>query len=69
MKGGASTLPTINLIKPRLSSSVNISIEALVKAVGLRPNCVEVINNKVTYINEYNAFGNGNTLNRNALLV
>ena len=62
-------MPTINLIKPRLSSSVNISIEALVKAVGLRPNCVEVINNKVTYINEYNAFGNGNTLNRNALLV
>ena len=43
MKGGASTMPTINLIKPRLSSSVNISIEALVKAVGLRPNCVEVI--------------------------
>lgn len=69
MKGGASTMSTINLIKPRLSSSVNISIEALVKAVGLRPNCVEVINNKVTYINEYNAFGNGNTLNRNALLV
>lgn len=62
-------MSSISLIKPRLSSSVNISIEALVKAVGMRPNCVDVIDNKIVYINEHNAFGCESTLNRNALLL
>lgn len=61
---------SISLIKPRLSSNANISNEALVKAVGLRPNCVEVLSDgSIAYINEHNAFGCGCTLNRNALLL
>ena len=61
----------LNLIKPRLATSVNVNIRALVKAVGIRPNYKEYDSNKkiIRYINEKNAFGEGIALNRNAIFL
>ncbi len=61
----------LNLIKPRLATSVNVNIRALVKAVGIRPNYTEYNydTKSIKYINEKNAFGDGIALNKNAILL
>ena len=68
--GGTKMQDEINFIKQNYALSVNVSIAALVNASGRQDNYVrENINGSKTYINETNAFGSGERLKFNSIIL
>lgn len=60
----------IQQINTNYSKIANISIKAIVNAIGKQPNYAKQnTNGTLTYVNESNAFGAGEKLTRNAILT